>query len=176
MSTVFFNAIKAGDRQTVESLLKDNPALIYAKENGISPILVAAYHREPAIADLLAEKTVTLSIFEAAATGKTPNLILLLARDPGLINAYSEDGYQPLGLACYFGHHDAAEFLIKAGAAINAYSNNPTHAAPLQSATAGGHIEIVRLLLENGADPNCREAGGYTPLHAAAQSGNMELI
>jgi ankyrin repeat protein len=32
------------------------------------------------------------------------------------------------------------------------------------------------MLLEHGADPNIREQGGYTPLHAAAQNGDEEMI
>jgi ankyrin repeat protein len=32
------------------------------------------------------------------------------------------------------------------------------------------------MLLENRADPNVREQGGYTPLHAAAQNGDEEMI
>ena len=144
MSALFFDAIKTGDRLKVESLLRENPRLIYEKEDGISPILLAAYHNEPGIADLLAEKTVALSIFEAAVTGKTASVILLLAREPQLINSYSPDGFQPLGLASFFGHYGTAEFLIKAGASVNSYSNNPLHAAPLQSATAGRHLPRLR--------------------------------
>jgi ankyrin repeat protein len=176
MSADFFEAIKAGNREKVENLLLESPGLIHEKENAISPILLAAYHHQPAIADLLAEKTVTLSIFEAAATGRTAYIIILLAREPELINAYAEDGFQPLGLACFFGHYDTAEFLVKAGASANSYSNNALHATPLQSAVAAQHLSIVKLLLANGADPNCREAGGYTPLHAAAHNGDVDVI
>jgi ankyrin repeat protein len=32
------------------------------------------------------------------------------------------------------------------------------------------------MLLEHKADPNIREQGGYTPLHAAAQNGDEEMI
>jgi len=176
MNADFFEAIIAGNRAKIEAMLLETPSLIHEKSKGLSPILVAAYHNEPAIADLLAEKTVTLSIFEAAAIGKTANIILLLAREPGLINTYAEDGYQPLGLACFFGHHETVKFLLKAGASVNSYSNNPLRAAPLQSAVSARHLEIVKLLLAHGADPNCREAGGYTPLHAAAQNGDIEMI
>ena len=150
--------------------------LIHARENGISPILVAAYHHEPQIASFLADKTVAITIFEAAATGKINNVIRLLARDPNLVNAYSEDGFHPLGLACFFGHVDVAEYLVKAGAGINSRSNNRLKAAPIQSAASRGHRKIVRMLLEHGADPNIREQGGYTPLHAAAQNGDDEMI
>ena len=176
MSEEFFNAIKRGDKDEVERLLMLDPILIHAKENGISPILVAAYQHEPGIASFLADKTVAINIFEAAATGKINNMIRLLARDPLLVNAYSVDGFQPLGLACYFGHLDSAEYLVKAGASVNALSHNNLKAAPIQSAAAGGHPRIVKMLLEHSADPNIREQGGFTPLHTAAQNGDEEMI
>ena len=176
MSEEFFSAIKQGDKDEVERLLMLDPVLIHAKENGISPILVAAYHQKPEIASFLADKTVAINIFEAAATGKINNMIRLLARDPQLVNAYAEDGFQPLGLACFFGHLDSAEYLVKAGASINALSHNDLKVAPIHSAAAGGHHKIVKMLFEHHADPNIREQGGYTPLHAAAQNGDEEMI
>ena len=138
--------------------------------------MIAAYHGHPEIASFLADKTVALTIFEAAATGKINNILRLLARDPQLVNAYAEDGFQALGLASYFGHFDVAEYLIKAGAPINFRSRNDLKAAPIQSAAAAGHAKIVGLLLKYKADPNVREQGGYTPLHAAAQNGDREMI
>jgi uncharacterized protein len=176
MTTEFFEAIRQGDKREVERRLLLNPTLIHARENGLSPILVAAYHHKPEIASFLADKTVGLTIFEAAATGKVNNIIRLLARDPELVNAYSEDGFQPLGLACFFGHLDSAEYLMRAGAPVNAQSRNRLKAAPIQSATAAKHHKIVKMLLERGADPNVREQKGYTPLHAAAQNGDEEMI
>ena len=176
MSAEFFDAIKRGDMEEVERRLQLDPILIHARENGLSPILVAAYHREPVLASFLADKTVAITIFEAAATGKINNVIRLLARDPDKVNTYAEDGFQPLGLACFFGHFDVAEYLVKAGAVVNAKSRNGLQAAPIQSAAAGGHRKIVKLLLDHGADPNIREQGGYTPLHAAAQNGDEEMI
>jgi uncharacterized protein len=176
MSVSFFEAIKQGNRDAVERQLSADPGLIHARENGLSPILVAAYHGQPDIASFLADKTVALTIFEAAATGKINNILRILARDPQLVNAYAADGFQPLGLACYFGHLDVAEYLIKAGAPINSPSRNELKAAPIQSAASAEHEKIVELLLKHGADPNVREQGGYTPLHAAAQNGDQGMI
>jgi ankyrin repeat protein len=176
MSTEFFEAIKEGNKDEVERRLMLDPILIHAKEEGLSPIMVAAYHHEPEIASFLADKTVAINIFEAAATGKINNIIRLLARDPKLVSAYSVDGFQPLSLACFFGHLDSAEYLVKAGAPVSALSHNKLGAAPLQSAAAGGHRKIVKMLLDHHADPNIRERGGFTPLHAAAQNGDEEMI
>ncbi len=176
MQTEFFEAIKQGNLDEVKHRLELDPSLVHAKENGLSPVLVAAYHNEPNLANFLADKTVTLTIFEAAATGRTSHIVRLLAHDPGLVNAWTADGFQPLGLACFFGHQETAEYLLKAGAAVNSPSQNPLHATPLHSAAAAGHNDIVRLLLFHNADPDSREQNGYTPLHTAAQNGDPEMI
>ena len=176
MSISFFDAIKQGNRYEVERQLIVDPALIHVKENGLSPILIAAYHNEPELASFLADKAVILNIFEAAATGKINHVIRLLARDPDLVNAYAQDGFQPLGLASYFGHYDTADYLIKAGAQVNSPARNDLKATPIHSAAAARHEKIVRLLLQHGADANLREQGGFTALHAAAQNGDVEIL
>ena len=173
---LFFEIIRAGDRDEVERLLLLDTSLVHAKERGLSPVLVAAYHLQPNLTDFLADKTVTLNIFEAAAIGRTTHLVRLLARKPEMVNAFADDGFHPLGLACFFGHLEAAEYLIRAGASINTPSNNELNATSLQSAVTGGHAPIVKMLLKNGAQPNVRGRGGATPLHAAAANGDTESI
>ena len=175
-SVSFFDAIKQGNRYEVERQLIVDPSLIHVREEGLSPIMVAAYHGQSEIASFLADKTVALTIFEAAATGKINNILRLLARDPQLVNAYAEDGFQALGLAAYFGHFDSAEYLVKAGAPVNSPSRNDLKATPLQSAAAARHTKIVEMLLKYRANPNVQEQGGYTALHAAAQNGDLETI
>jgi ankyrin repeat protein len=176
MSIEFFNAIKQGKLEEVKKILAATPQLIHEKDNGASPLLVAVYHQEPEIAEFLADQAGTLNIFEACALGRINMVMQHLARDVELVNAYAEDGFQPLGLASFFGHYEIAEYLIKAGAAINSQSKNPLSAAPIQSAAAAGHVKIVMLLLNHNANPNVREQNGYTPLHAAAQNGDMQML
>lgn len=177
MSASFFKAIQEGDREKVERMLRKTPDLILAKsKKNLSPLLTAMYYHEFEIADLLLDRMVKLTLYEAAATGKMTHLISNLGHKPELVNAFSEDGYQPLGLAAYFGHEKVVEYLIKAGAEVNSPSKNALGVTPLQSAVAGGHLEITRMLLTAGASPNVRERGGYTPLHTAAHNGDVEIV
>ena len=173
----FLDAIRQGDAQKVSRLLDGDPNLVReTDENGLSAILIAAYHHQAEVAELIANKAAILNIFEASALGKTTHIIRILAKDPLLADAYSPDGFQPLGLSAFFGHKESADYLIGAGASVNAPSNNPLKVTPLHSAVAGGHTAVAELLLKCGADPNVRQNGGFTPLHGAAQNGQMDMI
>lgn len=50
---------------------------------------------------------------------------------------------------------------------------------PLTAAAQFGRVEVVRLLLDNGADPNLRDRGpelpGETPLSTAAMHGQLDV-
>ena len=70
-------------------------------------------------------------------------------------------------------HADGHDFLDEAfrrGAAA-ALCERSRHAA-----LAGRSLDVARLLLEAGADPNAAEHGGYAPLHQAAEPGDLPLI
>jgi ankyrin repeat protein len=44
---------------------------------------------------------------------------------------------------------------------------------PLHWACRGVHLEVVRLLVERGADVNARDANGVTPLHSVSSRGDV---
>ena len=50
------------------------------------------------------------------------------------------------------GHLCTVQFLISKGADVNRTTTNNDH-TPLSLACAGGHMSIVELLLQHGADP-----------------------
>ncbi|MHB0987445.1 MAG: ankyrin repeat domain-containing protein [Bellilinea sp.] len=172
-----FNLIKNGRIEEVQAALSLDPSLANAHESdGTSAALTAAYYGQSAIARLLIKYGATLDLFEAAAVGELETVRRIVAAQPELVNAVAPDGFQPLGLAAFFGHLDVAEFLIDAGAAVDSPSHNPLKVMPLHSAAAGNRVEIARLLIDRGAPVNARQAEDFTPLHSAAQNGSLEII
>lgn len=47
---------------------------------------------------------------------------------------------------------------------------------PLMKAAEYGHVKVVKLLLEAGADVNEKTGGGFTPLILAAENGHVEVV
>ena len=39
-----------------------------------------------------------------------------------------------------------------------------------------GHVEVVKILLENDADIGCKDRHHFTPLHAASASGQVSVV
>src|SRR5215213_6518033 len=104
MSEEFFEAATQGDVAKVKAMLQVDPSLARARDqNGFSVILKATYYGKKDVVNELLATGVELDIFEAAATGKTQRLRQLIAQDRSLVNAYSADGFMPLGLAVFFG-------------------------------------------------------------------------
>lgn len=173
----FLKAVSQGRDADVSRLLEQDPHLALAHEgHSISALMLAIYSQRPAVVQLiLARRNKDLSVFEASALGQDEILQSLLTRTPGLAKQVGPDGFTALHLASYFGHQVAMEQLIRAGANVDAYSENKFHACPLQSAAAASQLEAARVLLTKGANPNCRGDGGYSPLHEAAASGQLEL-
>ena len=172
----FFQAIQAGNFILVKSLLLENSKLGNTFNNdGVSGVLIALYHNQTEIADFLAGIRTSLNQFEGAALGKTKVLELFVQQHGGKINQFSGDGYQALGLAAFFGQTEAARILIEAGAEVNTPSQNQMKVTPLHSAAASCSLEIARLLLDHGADPNLKQQGGFTPLHTASHNGQIEM-
>jgi len=48
--------------------------------------------------------------------------------------------------------------------------------ALLHQACENNDTQLVKLLVEHGADINCRDTEGFTPLHVAAIHGNMQIV
>ncbi|KAJ7855795.1 hypothetical protein B0H13DRAFT_1902954 [Mycena leptocephala] len=50
------------------------------------------------------------------------------------------------------------------------------HASPLRIASWEGHTDVVRILLEKGADPNVPDDKRGSPIQAASQWGHQHIV
>jgi ankyrin repeat protein len=95
----------------------------------------------------------------------------------------AKGAYCDICTACHIGDIDRVRELLKEDAScanrvVDYVSYYLGSGSPLKNAAAKGHLEIVRLLLANGADPNLREESvapkGHA-LYAAAANRHYEI-
>lgn len=176
-SAAMIDAIRAGDAARVDGLLAKNPRLADASDaNQQSAVMVATYAHQFAIAQTLHKAGAELDNFSAAAIGYLPEVVEFYDWNPATINWFAKDGFTPLQLACYFGQAEVAIWLIKKGADIHAVSKNGLGLQAIHAAVAGRNPAIVRALIDAGADVTSQQAGGFTPLMAAEQNGDGEIV
>jgi uncharacterized protein len=176
MAQELFDAIRDNDKDKVAQLIAANPALARARnEAGISALMQARYGFRPDIVDLLRKAVGDLDVFEAATLGDAARLNALLATDPTLAKAFSGDGFTALHLAAFFGEPDAVEALLQYAPDVNVVSRNAMKVAVINAAAASRNLEVAKLVLQAGANPDARQQAGYTALHEAAVNNNVEL-
>lgn len=166
--------IRQGQPEAAFSLLEQNPELAdEVGEDGASAALLALYYDQRDLADAIIAQKSALTIFEAAAFGRTVELEKALTDENK--ESFSSDGFQPLHLAAFFGRQEALKMLLGRRVGLNTISQNGFGVAPLHSALANGHESIARELVYEGADVNLAGQSGWTPLHYAAHLGNRPL-
>ncbi len=118
------------------------------------------------LAEVLVAAGAEPDVSAAAAYGMRDRLEELLQRDPAQANDL-RTGMSPLGWSIYGDQPECAELLIRHGAIVN---RPPYEAAAWGPAAHVASTKFARLLLGHGADPNCRDEHGDTPIHKAIKS------
>jgi uncharacterized protein len=123
-----------------------------------------------------------------------PDIIeYLIARGADPNKQTNENGASVLAGMCYVNQLDCAKVLLEKGAADANRGREESGETPLHHAVLGdepGRGELVKLLIDHGADPNARTISGVatlnfwrdvrtrgeTPLHRAAAYASAETI
>jgi len=90
-----------------------------------------------------------------------------------------DNGMSALHWAAYNNRLDVAAYLIdEKGFDVNVLKagERGSHSTPMHGAAAYGHPEMVKYLIDKGADVNIANDFGYTPILGAASGGNVEGI
>jgi ankyrin repeat protein len=104
------------------------------------------------------------------------NTLRLLAEGAD-VNAADFDGLTPLHAAASADSANVVEVLLEFGAQVNATSGDgitPTYNAVRNTSPAG--LEILQLLLENGADPTVEMSNGSSALKLAKRLQSMAML
>jgi uncharacterized protein len=89
-------------------------------------------------------------------------------------NGIGETGMTPVMIAAFFGNPEVVDLLIRRGAIADAIEGRHRNTA-LLIAVRKGHIDVVKVLLSAGADPNKGREWGNAPLCRAQAAGQEEI-
>jgi ankyrin repeat protein len=112
------------------------------------------------------------SLMEAAKAGNLGAVRAFVARDKAAMNQIDSNGLTPMTWAILNGNNAVAVYLLDEGFPVNAW---PEHAlSPLIACTSRytrESTEMLRILLERGANPNQRyDKEGWLPLSMAVNN------
>jgi ankyrin repeat protein len=127
-------------------------------------------------------------IVAASASGSVEAVRLLLAKG-AKVNVADDVGITPLSAATIVDDGEVVKLLLANGADVNMRATTGQAATPLMGAATNGNLEIVRTLLDRGANPQTVSGdsaatvkngpiqfGRVTALHFAVLSGNPEVV
>ena len=180
-------AANQGDVGAVSRLLEGGADVDAANSRGVTPLIAAAYRGHIEVAKLLIEAGADVNVQDdtqqsayliSTSEGYLDLLLLTLAAGADVT---SLDSYHGTGLirAADRGHVEIIEELLKTDIAID-HVNRLGWTALLEAIILGDggprHTEVVRLLVEAGADVDLADSNGVTPLEHARKRGYETMV
>lgn len=180
-------AAAAGDLAVIAALLAEGLPIDGRDADGRTPVMAATVARQTAAVRALVETEADVDIRDdrldnpflfAGAEGILDILRLVneAGADPAITNRYGGTALIP---ACERGHVDVVRYLLEESDVDVDHVNNLGWTGLLEAIILAdgdaAHQEIVRLLLENGADPDLADRDGVTPLAHARARGQAEI-
>ena len=202
--TPLMAAAAGGSRKIVQTLLKAGVEVNAKADDGTTALLCAAGQAYHDVVEQLRAAGAETGFLEAVALGDeatarslTPepgsqspewgrslllwaaragraDVIRLLHRCGTSADMTDSRGKSPFMRAIMSGDVETVEALLDCGAHPNVPAQGIASFTPLTWAINMGQTEIVRLLVQRGADVNAVGRHGETPLRSAAMKGNVE--
>lgn len=177
IETHLLEAVRAGATEKIQVLLRAGADVAYRDTYGFTPLYLAVLKGDFAVIELLLQHGAPVDqeaiwgctpLTIAAQKGRTRILQLLLehCKDTNRVNSLSG----PLHMAAVKGYRDIVGLLLASGAHANATFEG---SVPVLMATSDPAIMLM--LMDAGADPNCGDEDGRTPLMRAASALFEEL-
>ncbi|MBU3566810.1 ankyrin repeat domain-containing protein [Polynucleobacter alcilacus] len=170
--TDFAKAAKFDDVSTVTALLakgvspntvdsRGNPMLILAikdKSTKVTELLINDKRTDVDLSNKYGETPLMM----ASIDGDLPVVKTLVLQKKAMVNHI---GWTPLHYACTKGNLEVSHFLIANGAIVDGLS--PGNTTSLMMAVQSGNEQLVKLLLDKGADIQLRNANGLSAIDIA---------
>ncbi|XP_027200011.2 LOW QUALITY PROTEIN: uncharacterized protein LOC113794122 [Dermatophagoides pteronyssinus] len=180
-------AARKGYNNMVKRLVTEHSALLDANTlTKQTPLHLAAEAGQLAVCETLLElKADALAIDNhsqtplhlAAEHDHSEVVKLFLKHKPDLLSVPNRNGYTCAHIAAAKGSVAVIKELMRLNqdSVINARISK-TKSTTLHLAAEGGHVEVVRTLLQAGAKATDENAEGYTALHLAAKKGHVNVL
>ena len=141
-----------GNLERVQEIVVRQPDLMNAKASwNETPIEAATQMGNRPIIEFLLDHGAQIDFFTALALGRLDEVDNELKAHPDRVHERGIHDLPALYFAAIGGNLGVAERLLEAGADVNARAQA---AAPIHGAVMGGSPDMVRLLLDQGADPS----------------------
>jgi serine/threonine-protein phosphatase 6 regulatory ankyrin repeat subunit B len=173
-------AIKGND-EAARALINKGANVNAANNNGRTPLMIAtaighlqivqALLSAPGI-DIDAKDQFGQTALIIAATKGNDEAARALINKGANVNAANNNGWTPLMSAAQHGHLTTIQILLSAKG-IDIDTKNSDGATALILAAANGKDDIVKELINNGADVNITDNNGRTPQMWALQGGHQ---
>lgn len=182
-------AICEGDLEETETLLKQAYVNFYIDSRiceAYSPLIYACQEANLNVVEYLIREGANVNVEidsysplmmackSEANTNRVTEVVKLLIKEGAVINQSCKYGDTPLMFACQYGHQGAVELLIEE-ASLDATSNVSGNSA-IFYAIESNSIEIVRMLIANGAQFRVANRKGYLPKNVAEIHGFYDIV